>query len=92
MKRIPTEAVEQTWQMVALIHGEHRFIFVYDAASWEMMIDEIRTQAANPQSLFSWPEAFQLIERIRQSAQRGMSVAQPEGPAQSETPEASDPN
>lgn len=83
------------WQVVALIKGKERFVFIYDEASREMMIDEIRYRAADPNSVINWQEAFQLIERIRRKESAG-AQCDPDGsvppcdPAQPGTPETPD--
>jgi hypothetical protein len=58
----------QTWNVVALIKGHERFIFVYDAMSREMLIDEIRYRAADPDSPINWQDATLLTQRIRQDS------------------------
>jgi hypothetical protein len=59
----------QTWNVVALVKGHERFVFVYDEMSQEMLIDEIRYRAADPNSPINWQDAFLLTQRIRQASE-----------------------
>lgn len=54
---------------MALIKGQERFVFVYDAMSREMLIDEIRYRAADPDSPINWQDATLLTQRIRQESE-----------------------
>ncbi len=57
--------VGREWNVVALIKGNERYIFVYDDASYQEMIDDIRGKAANPNHPINWYDAAILTERIR---------------------------
>jgi hypothetical protein len=59
----------QTWNVVALIKGHERFVFVYDETSRDMLIDEIRYQAADPDSPINWHDAGLLTQKIRQASE-----------------------
>jgi hypothetical protein len=58
--------------VLALFKGTERFIFVYDDASRDHLIDEIRNSAADPRSPINWFDAAVLTERARQ---QGMEPA-----------------
>lgn len=51
--------------VLALFKGTQRYIFVYDDASQEAVIDDIRDQAADPASPINWFDAAVLTERVR---------------------------
>lgn len=52
--------------VLALIKGGERYIFVYDDDNRARMIDALRDQAADPRLSFSWFDAAVLSEKIRQ--------------------------
>ncbi|MFO0824117.1 MAG: hypothetical protein U0792_13555 [Gemmataceae bacterium] len=51
--------------ILALIKGEERYIFVYDDESRDALINDIRDKAANPGNRINWFDAAVLTERIR---------------------------
>lgn len=55
----------QELNVLALIKGEERFIFVYDDESVDTLIDEIRNQAADPAVTLNWFDAAVLTQRVR---------------------------
>ena len=55
----------QELNVLALIKGDERFIFVYDDDSRDVVIDEIRHQAADPAVAINWFDAAVLTERVR---------------------------
>lgn len=57
--------MNQELNVLALIKGEERFIFVYDDESKETLIDEIRNKAADPAVSLNWFDAAVLTERVR---------------------------
>jgi hypothetical protein len=57
--------VNQELNVLALIKGEERFIFVYDDESKETLIDDIRHKAADPAVALNWFDAAVLTERVR---------------------------
>ncbi len=52
--------------VLALIKGEERYVFVYDDASRPALIDTLRQWAADPELSFSWFDAAVLTEKARQ--------------------------
>jgi hypothetical protein len=52
--------------VLALVKGRERFIYVFDDASREQLIDTVRDQAADPKVNLSWFDAVALTERARQ--------------------------
>ncbi|MBM3979100.1 MAG: hypothetical protein FJ304_02225 [Planctomycetes bacterium] len=55
----------QELNVLALIKGEERFIFVYDDDSTDVLIDDIRDKAADPAVALNWFDAAVLTERVR---------------------------
>ncbi|AMV25688.1 hypothetical protein VT84_14925 [Gemmata sp. SH-PL17] len=55
----------QELNVLALIKGTERFIFVYDDDSKAALIDDIRDKAADPAVALNWFDAAVLTERVR---------------------------
>ena len=58
----------QELNVLALIKGDERFIFVYDDDSKDTLIEDIRNQAADPAVALNWFDAAVLTERVRNPA------------------------
>ena len=56
------------FNVLALIKGEERYIYIYDDASRPELIDAFRDQAADPAVNFSWFDAAVLTDKARQQA------------------------
>jgi hypothetical protein len=54
--------------VLALIKGNERYVFVFDDASRPQLIDAFRDQAADPDLNFNWFDAAVLTEKARQQA------------------------
>jgi len=57
--------VAQELNVLALIKGDERFIFVYDDDSRDALIEELRNKAADPAVALNWFDAAVLTERVR---------------------------
>jgi hypothetical protein len=57
--------VTQELNVLALIKGKQRYIFVYDDDSRDELIDDIRNMAADPAVPISWVDAGVLTHRVR---------------------------
>ncbi len=57
------------FNVLALIKGQERYIYVYDDVSRRELIDSFRDQAADPHLSFSWFDAAVLAEKARAQAQ-----------------------
>jgi hypothetical protein len=57
--------VTQELNVLALIKGEERFIFVYDDQSKDDLIADIRDKASDPAVALNWFDAAVLTERVR---------------------------
>ena len=55
--------------ILALIRGKERFVYVYDDASREDLVEAIRAQAADPGVSLSWYDAAVLADRARRTGQ-----------------------
>jgi hypothetical protein len=60
--------VTHEYNVLALIKGDERFIFVYDDDSKGALIDDIRHKAADPAVALNWFDAAVLTARIRNPA------------------------
>ncbi len=56
------------YNVLALIKGAERYVFVYDDASRENLIDHFRDQAADPRLSLTWFDAAVLTEKAREQA------------------------
>ncbi len=56
--------------VLALIKGTERFVYVYDDGSRDAVIDVLRDQAADPGVSLNWFDAAVLTERARHQATR----------------------
>ena len=61
--------VQHELSVLALLKGRERYIFVYDDESWDVLLDAIRDQAAQPDLSLTWFDAAVLKDRARQQAQ-----------------------
>jgi hypothetical protein len=57
--------VTQELNVLALIKGSERYIFVYDDDSRDALIDDIRDKATDPSVPISWFDAAVLTQRVR---------------------------
>jgi hypothetical protein len=62
------ESVRRELNVLALLKGVERYVFVYDDDSRQDLIDHFRRQAADPRLSFSWFDAAVLTERAREQA------------------------
>ena len=61
--------MRREFNVLALIKGEERYIYVYDDESREPLIDVFRDQAADPNKSFTWFDAAVLTEKAREQAE-----------------------
>jgi hypothetical protein len=61
------------YNVLALIKGQERFVFVYDDASRGCLIDTIRDLAADPSLSLTWFDALVLTKKAREQAAAGSS-------------------
>ena len=60
--------------VLALVKGAERYVFIYDDGSGQQLIDSFRDQAANPRLSLSWFDAMVLTKK----AQEQEAAAPPE--------------
>jgi hypothetical protein len=60
--------VRRELNVLALIKGSERYVFVYDDDSRADLIDMFRQWAADPHLTFNWFDAAVLTEKARQQA------------------------
>lgn len=53
--------------VIALVKGEERYIFLYDDESRAAALEAIGRHAANPELSFSWHDAAVLGQKVRQN-------------------------
>jgi hypothetical protein len=60
--------MNREFNVLALIKGDERYVFVYDDSSRAALIDAFRDSAADPQLAFNWFDAAVLTEKAREQA------------------------
>jgi hypothetical protein len=72
--------VGQEFNVLALIKGEERYVYVYDDASRESLLETFQAHAADPQLTLNWFDAAVLTQKARQQAADSMLSATGETP------------
>lgn len=67
--------MRREYNVLALVKGSERFVYVYDDASRDPLIDFFRDQAADPALSFSWFDAAVLTERAREQGRTAAEAA-----------------
>jgi hypothetical protein len=62
--------VSQDINVLALVKGSERYVFLYDDASRAETLRVLGRYASNPELSFSWYDAAVLSQKIRQESQR----------------------
>lgn len=57
--------MRREFNVLALIKGSERYIYLYDDDSRECLIDAFRDHAADPQLSLSWFDAAVLTEKVK---------------------------
>jgi hypothetical protein len=60
--------VRRELNVLALLKGEERYVFVYDDASQDGLLDAFRHYASDPNLSFTWFDAAVLTDKARQQA------------------------
>jgi hypothetical protein len=66
--------VRRELNVLALIKGNERYVFVYDEQSREPLLEVFRAQAANPELSLNWFDAAVLTQKARKQADAGEEV------------------
>ncbi len=70
-------AVITEFNVLALVKGEERYVFVYDDDSQAELLDVFRDQAADPRLSLSWFDAMVLTSKAREQADEHPSDGSP---------------
>ena len=62
--------MRREFNVLALVKGSERYVFIYDDESWEPLIEAFRDQAADPNLSLSWFDAAVLTDKAREQAAR----------------------
>jgi hypothetical protein len=62
--------VSQDINVLALVKGEERYVFLYDDSSRAETLRTLGRFASNPELSFSWYDAAVLSQKIRQESQK----------------------
>ena len=60
--------MRREYNVLALVKGAERYVYVYDDASRDQLLNAFRDQAADPALTLSWFDAAVLTEKARQQA------------------------
>jgi hypothetical protein len=60
--------VRREFNVLALVKGNERYVYIYDDESQRPLIDTFRDQAADPNLSFNWFDAAVLTDKARQQA------------------------
>jgi hypothetical protein len=71
--------VRRELNVLALLKGQERYVFVYDDAGHDDLLDAFRQFASNPDLSFTWFDAAVLTDKARQ--QQAAAPAPQESPA-----------
>jgi hypothetical protein len=69
--------VPREFNILALIKGEERYVFIYDDNSRAELIDALRDQAADPGLTLTWFDAAVLTEKAREQAIANLAKEKP---------------
>jgi hypothetical protein len=62
--------VRREYNILALIKGVERYVFVYDDPSRNALVEAFRDLAANPDMSFNWFDAVVLTDKAREQARQ----------------------
>jgi hypothetical protein len=66
--------VRREFNVLALVKGNERYVFVYDDDSRAELLNAFRDQAADPRLSFSWFDAAVLTDKAREQAHNAASA------------------
>ena len=66
--------MRREFNVLALVKGSERYVFVYDDDSRPALIDAFRDQAADPHLSFSWFDAAVMTDKAREQARTAENV------------------
>jgi hypothetical protein len=80
-------AVNQDINVLALVKGSERYVFLYDDASRAETLRTLGRFASNPELSFTWYDAAVLSQKIRQDSHKYVSASRFEVPLPSDMDE-----
>ena len=63
--------MSQGVNVLALLKGEERYVFLYDDHSLDQVLQTLGRYAADPELSFTWYDAAVLSQRVRQLSETG---------------------
>lgn len=66
--------MSQDINVLALVKGEERYVFLYDDVSRAETLRTLGRYASNPELSFTWYDAAVLSQRIRQESQKEVAT------------------
>lgn len=70
--------MRREFNVLALVKGNERYVYVYDDPSRPVLLDAFRDQAADPRLSLTWLDAALLTEKAREQARASAAaVARP---------------
>jgi hypothetical protein len=69
--------VRRELNVLALIKGEERYVYLYDDASRDELLAAVRDHAAAPHLSLSWTDAAVLAQRARDQADAAETTSTP---------------
>ncbi|MFO0880887.1 MAG: hypothetical protein U0840_26460 [Gemmataceae bacterium] len=60
--------MSQEFNVLALIKGDERYVYVYDDASREALVEALNLQAGDPQLSLSWFDAVVLTQKAEEQS------------------------
>ncbi len=60
--------MRREFNVLALLKGRERYVFIYDDEAHEPLLDALRDQAADPHLSLTWFDAAILTEKAREQA------------------------
>lgn len=72
--------VRRELNVLALIKGTERYVYLYDDDSRQALIDALRDHAASPGLNFTWFDAAVLTEKAREQARSNDGAVPPSQP------------
>lgn len=62
------------FNVLVLVKGQERFVFLYDDASHDGLVDSLRDMAGDPDSNLTWFDALVLSKKAREQASAGSTL------------------
>jgi hypothetical protein len=72
--------VRREFNVLALIKGTERYVYVYDDDSRDTLIRSVRDQAADPHLSLNWFDAAVLVDKAREQGRATTALEMPSRP------------